>query len=55
MRYGYRRIHVLLRREGWQVNTKKIYRLYREFGLQLRNKVPKRRVKQSYGRIAARR
>jgi putative transposase len=37
MRYGYRRIHVLLRREGWQVNPKRIYRLYREIGLQMRN------------------
>jgi putative transposase len=45
VRYGYRRIHVLLRREGWQVNPKRVYRLYREMGLQLRNKVPKRRVK----------
>ena len=38
VRYGYRRIHVLLRREGWNVNPKRIYRLYRELGLQLRNK-----------------
>ena len=38
MRYGYRRIHVLLRREGWNVNPKRIYRLYTELGLQLRNK-----------------
>ncbi len=45
VRYGYRRIHVLLRREGWEVNVKRVYRLYRELGLQLRNKVPKRRVK----------
>ena len=45
VRYGYRRIHVLLRREGWHVNPKRVYRLYREMGLQLRNKVPKRRVK----------
>ena len=44
-RYGYRRIHVLLRREGWMVNPKRVYRLYRESGLQLRNKTPKRRVK----------
>jgi putative transposase len=36
---------VLLRREGWDVNAKRIYRLYKEMGLQLRNKVPKRRVK----------
>ena len=45
LRYGYRRIHVLLRREGWQVNAKRIYRLYKQMGLQLRNKTPKRRVK----------
>src|SRR5690349_12383603 len=45
VRYGYRRIHVLLRREGWLVNTKRVCRLYREMGLQLRNKSPKRRVK----------
>src|SRR5438552_5152705 len=45
VRYGYRRIHVLLRREGWPVNAKRVCRLYREMGLQLRNKSPKRRVK----------
>jgi len=45
MRYGYRRIHVLLRREGWPVNPKRVYRLYKDLGLQLRNKTPKRRVK----------
>ncbi len=45
VRYGYRRIHTLLVREGWQVNIKRIRRLYRELGLQLRNKTPKRRVK----------
>ena len=45
VRYGYRRVHVLLRREGWSVNIKRVYRLYHEMGLQLRNKTPKRRVK----------
>ncbi|NKM43380.1 IS3 family transposase [Rhizobium laguerreae] len=45
VRYGYRRVHVLLRRDGWLVNPKRIYRLYKEMDLQLRNKVPKRRVK----------
>jgi putative transposase len=45
VRYGYRRIHVLLQREGWRVNAKRVYRIYREQGLQLRNKVPKRRVR----------
>jgi len=42
--YGYRRIHVLLQREGWKVNHKRVYRLYREDGLALRKKVPRRRV-----------
>jgi putative transposase len=36
VRYGYRRLTVLLRREGWKVNAKWIYRLYREEGLQVR-------------------
>ena len=30
VRYGYRRLHILLQREGWRANHKKIYRLYRE-------------------------
>ena len=37
-RFGYLRLHVLLRREGWLVNHKKVYRLYREDGLKLRPK-----------------
>ena len=45
VRYGYRRVHVLLRREGWEINVKKTRRIYNELGLQLRNKTPKRRVK----------
>jgi len=45
VRYGYRRVHVLLRREGWDVNIKKTHRIYNGLGLQLRNKAPKRRVK----------
>ena len=32
-------------REGWGINIKKVYRIYRELGMQLRNKTPKRRVK----------
>ena len=55
MRYGYRRVHVLLERDGWAANIKRVYRLYRELGLQLRNKTPKRRVKAKLreGRIDA--
>ncbi|MDR7222762.1 putative transposase [Aminobacter aminovorans] len=45
VRYGYRRVHVMLTREGWDFNMKRTYRIYRELGLQLRNKTPKGRVK----------
>jgi len=38
MRYGYRRLTVLLKREGWEVNAKRIYRLYTEEGLIVRTK-----------------
>jgi putative transposase len=41
-RYGYRRIYVRLRREGWQVNRKRVYRLYREAGLLVRRRKRKR-------------
>ena len=43
IRYGYRRLHVLLRREGWKINAKRVYRLYMQEGLGLRIKKPKRR------------
>jgi hypothetical protein len=42
-RYGYRRVHVLLRREGWQMNMKRVRRLYRLEGLQLRQRVRRRK------------
>jgi putative transposase len=45
MRFGYRRVHVLLRREGWAINPKRTYRIYKELGMQLRNKTPRRRVR----------
>jgi len=35
VRYGYPRIHILLRRESWVVNRKRVYRLYRQEGLSL--------------------
>lgn len=43
VRYGYRRLHILLRREGWPVNQKRVYRLYREEGLTIRSKLPRRK------------
>jgi len=44
VRYGYKRIHTLLCREGLMVNHKKVYRMYCEDGLNLRRKRPRRRV-----------
>ena len=42
--YGYRRLHIMLLREGWKVNHKRVYRLYRQEGLQMRPKRPRRHV-----------
>ena len=42
VRYGYRRLTVLLRREGWKVNAKRIYRLYAEELLIVRTKQRKK-------------
>jgi len=41
-RFGYRRLHLLLRREGFLVNTKRIQRMYREEDLAVRRKKRKR-------------
>ncbi len=42
-RYGYRRITALLQVEGWRVNHKRVERLWREEGLKVPKKQPKRR------------
>jgi len=42
--YGYRRLHVLLRREGWKVNHKLVWRIYREEGFSIRMKNRKKKV-----------
>ena len=47
IRYGYKRIHLLLRREGWAVNHKRVHRIYCEEGLNLRVKRRKKRVSHS--------
>ena len=42
-RYGYRRIPALLRNQGWRVNHKRVERIWREEGLKVPQKQPKRR------------
>jgi putative transposase len=39
----YRRVHIMLRREGWLVNMKRVRRRYRLEGLQLRHKLRRRK------------
>jgi putative transposase len=43
-RFGYRRLHVLLRREGFQVNHKRLFRLYREERLMVRRRGGRKRA-----------
>jgi putative transposase len=45
--YGCRRIHIILQREGWKVNHKRVYRLYKLEGLVMRPKRPRRHVSAS--------
>jgi putative transposase len=47
IRFGYRRLTVLLRREGWKVNAKRIYRLYRQEGLAVRARKRKKIASQA--------
>ena len=42
-RYGYRRVTVLLRREGWKVNRKRVHRIWKAEGLSLPLRRPRRR------------
>jgi putative transposase len=42
VRYGHERIHTLLGREGWKDNHKRTHRVYKEEGLNLRSKRPRR-------------
>ena len=41
-RFGYRRLHVMLLREGWEINRKRVYHVYRELRLAVRRKKRKR-------------
>jgi len=44
VRYGYRRICILLQREGWKVNAKRVYRIYMAEGLAVRTKRRRKRA-----------
>lgn len=48
VRYGYARLHILLRCEGWTVNHTRIYRLCKEEGLSIRSKTPRQRRASRY-------
>jgi putative transposase len=43
-RWGYRRLHILLKREGWKVNSKRVYRIYVEEKLVVRRRRRRRRI-----------
>lgn len=51
-RFGYRRLHVLLRREGVIINHKRVERLYREEGLAVRRRSRKRVARDGRGRAS---
>lgn len=44
VRYGYRRLTILLQREGWKVGKRRVYRLYRQENLLVRTKTRRKRV-----------
>jgi len=51
-RFGYVRIHIMLRREGWHVNKKRVYRIYIEEGLQVRTKERRKHVSRPRAKLA---
>ena len=51
-RFGYRRIHVLLRREGMTVNHKRLFRLYREEKLSVRKRSGRKRARECIALVA---
>ena len=51
--FGYPRLHMLLRREGFAINRKRVYRLYRAEGLKLRSKRRKHGARAPRGPMAA--
>jgi putative transposase len=51
--FGYRRLHVLLRRDGEQINHKRVWRVYREAGLSVKRKRRKRLARVGTQAVAA--
>lgn len=51
VRFGYRRIFMMLRREGWDVGKDRLYRVYREEGLGLRRKRPWRHASAAHREV----
>jgi putative transposase len=53
IRFGYLRLTVMLKREGWPIGRKLVYRLYREMGLQVRTKRRKKLASPQRGTVSA--
>ena len=51
VRFGYLRLTVMLKREGWAVGKKLVYRLYRELGLQMRTKKRRKLASEQRGPV----
>ncbi len=51
VRFGYRRLTILLKREGWEVGKRRVYRLYRELGLEMRSKKRRKLASQQRGLV----
>jgi putative transposase len=51
VRFGYRRLTILLKREGWEVGKRRVYRLYRELGLEMRSKKRRKLASQQRGNV----
>jgi putative transposase len=46
VRFGYRRLRIMLNREGWNVSMRRVFRLYRAEGLAVRSKIRRKRASQ---------
>ena len=53
-RFGYRRIHMLLKRAGKKINHKRVYRLYRKMGLKVLKETPHNCIIEDFGLVFVR-